>query len=170
MLTLPLFALRRMAETIPFLPPFFPPPEISSFWGTSTALTPSGTQEVLPTPMGKKYSTGSSFVTSFPLNDPDIPTLLHRSFPDISLLPSLSHFPAPEVMKIARLTSPLPDVLRLSLPRLRNGRQLALLSRPNLTLNLYTLFFTLSLALLSLLQTSPTVPLLGSRLRSSPIS
>ena len=31
----PLFAPpRRMAESIPFLPPFFPPPEISSFWGT----------------------------------------------------------------------------------------------------------------------------------------
>ena len=46
----PLFALlRRMAEPTPFLTPFFPPPEISSFWGTSTAITPSGTQEVLPT-------------------------------------------------------------------------------------------------------------------------
>ena len=31
----PLFAPpQRMAEPIPFLPPFFPPPEISSFWGT----------------------------------------------------------------------------------------------------------------------------------------
>ena len=61
----PLFApLRRMAEPTPFLLPFFPPPEISSFWGTSIAITPSGTQEVLPTPAGRKYSTGSSLLTS----------------------------------------------------------------------------------------------------------
>ena len=34
---------QRMAEPIPFLPPFFPPPEIFSFWGTSIAITPSKT-------------------------------------------------------------------------------------------------------------------------------
>ena len=63
----PLFAPpQRMAEPIPFLPPFFPPPEISSFWGTSIAITPSGTQEVLPTPAGRKYSSGSSPLTSSP--------------------------------------------------------------------------------------------------------
>ena len=55
---------QRMAKPIPSLPPFFPPPEISSFWGTSIAITPSGTQEVLPTPAGRKYSTGSSLPTS----------------------------------------------------------------------------------------------------------
>ena len=55
-----------MAEPIPSLPPFFPPPEISSFWGTSIAITPSGTQKVLPTPVGRKYSTGSSLLTSSP--------------------------------------------------------------------------------------------------------
>ena len=45
----PLFApLRRMAEPTRFLPPFFPPSEISLFCGTSIAITPSGTQEVLP--------------------------------------------------------------------------------------------------------------------------
>ena len=67
MCTLPLFApLRRMAEPTPFLPPFFSPPEISLFWGTSIAITPSGTQEVLPTLVGRKYSTGSSLLTSFP--------------------------------------------------------------------------------------------------------
>ena len=61
----PLFALpRHMAEPTPFLSPFSPSPEISSFWGTSTAITPSGTQEVLPTLMGRKYSTGSSLLTS----------------------------------------------------------------------------------------------------------
>ena len=55
-----------MAEPIHSLPQFFPPPEISSFWGTSIAITPSGTPEVLPTPTGKKYSTGSSPLTSSP--------------------------------------------------------------------------------------------------------
>ena len=57
--------------------------------------------------------------------------------------------PLTKVMKIARLTSPLLDVPRQSSlsPRLRYGRRLALFSRLNLTLNLYTLFFTLSLAL-----------------------
>ena len=44
--------LQRMAEPTRFLPPLFPPPEISSFWGTSIAITPSGTQEVLLTPRG----------------------------------------------------------------------------------------------------------------------
>ena len=63
----PLFAPpQRMAESIPSLPPFFPPPEISSFWETSIAITPSGTQEVLPTPVGRKYLTGSSLLTSSP--------------------------------------------------------------------------------------------------------
>ena len=47
----PLFANPQwMAELIPFLPPFFHPPEISSFLETSIVITPSGTQEVLPTP------------------------------------------------------------------------------------------------------------------------
>ena len=64
--------------------------------------------------------------------------------------------------KIDRLTSPLPDVLRLSSPKLRNGRQLALFSRLNLTLNLCTLPFVLSLAHLPPLLTSQTVPLPGS--------
>ena len=49
----PLFVLlRRMTESTPFHPPFFPPPEIYSFWGNSIAITPSGTQEVLPIPRG----------------------------------------------------------------------------------------------------------------------
>ena len=60
----PLFALfQRMAGLTPFLPPFFSPPENSSFCGTLAAITPSGTQEVLPTP-AEKYSTGSSLLTS----------------------------------------------------------------------------------------------------------
>ena len=67
----PLFAPpRRMAEPTPFLPRFFPPPEISSFWGTSIAITPFKTQEEPPTPAGRKYSTGSSPLTSFPSMTP----------------------------------------------------------------------------------------------------
>ena len=63
MFTLPLFSLlRRMAEPTRFLPHA----EISSFWGTSIAITPSGTQKVLPILMGRKYSIGSSLLTSFP--------------------------------------------------------------------------------------------------------
>ena len=39
----PLFAPpHRMTELTPFLPPFFPPREIVSFWGTSIAITPLG--------------------------------------------------------------------------------------------------------------------------------
>ena len=57
-----------------------------------------------------------------------------------------------EVMKFVTLTAPLSDVLRLSLPRprlrLRHRRRLALPSHLNLTVNLYTLSFTLLLALL----------------------
>ena len=76
--------------------------------------------------------------------------------------------PLTEVMKIARLTSLLPDALCLSSPRLRHGRPLALLFCPNLTLNLYTLIFALLLALFPPLLTPPTVHLSGSGLRSLP--
>ena len=78
-----------MAEQTPFLPPFFPPPEILSLWGTSIAITPFGTQEVLLTPRGGSIRLGRLL----PLNDPDTPTLLHcfsgsHSSPDISFAPS----------------------------------------------------------------------------------
>ena len=93
---------RRMAEPTPFLDPFFPSPEIFLFWGTSIAITPSGTQEVLPIPAGRKYLTGSSLLTSSPsmtLTHPPLSiaplalTLSHRSpgsvsSPDISFAPS----------------------------------------------------------------------------------
>ena len=49
-----------------YFSPFFPPPEISSFWETSIAIIFSGTQEVLPNPAGKKYLTGLSLLTSSP--------------------------------------------------------------------------------------------------------
>ena len=61
MCMLPLFALfRRIAEPTPY-----PPPEISSSWGTSIAITPSGTQRVLPTPVERKYLIESSIVMLF---------------------------------------------------------------------------------------------------------
>ena len=64
---LPLSALpQRMAEPISSITPFFSFPEISSFWETSIAITPSGTQEVFPTPAGRKYSTGPSPLISSP--------------------------------------------------------------------------------------------------------
>ena len=50
-----------------FFLPFFPPPQISSFWGSSIAITLSRTEEVLLTPVGRKYLTGSSPLTSSPL-------------------------------------------------------------------------------------------------------
>ena len=86
----PLFAPpQRMAEPIPSLPPFFPPPEISSFWETSVAITLFGTQELLPTPAGRKYSTGSSPQTSSPSM-----TLTHLPF---SIAPLLT-FPLPPLL------------------------------------------------------------------------
>ena len=88
---------QRMVEPIPSLPPFFPLPEISSFLGTSIAITPFGTQESLPTPVGRKYLTGSSPLTSSPSM-----TLTH---PPFSIAPLL--------------TSPLPPLL---LPFLAPGR------------------------------------------------
>ena len=57
---------QQMADSIPFPPPSFPPPKISSFWETSIAITLFRTQESLPTPAGRKYSTGSSPLTSSP--------------------------------------------------------------------------------------------------------
>ena len=275
-----------MAKPTSFLPPFFPPPEISSFWGTSIAITPFETQEAPPTSVGRKYSIGPSLLTSsssmtlthllfsitslavtplltFPLLPPLSPFLAHgrcyRTWVLISYqffylslfhptnvplpsifrqpagitLPSYFDFHCPSAEKysplslssaatvftslalnatkssipfsrikhhskawwfaeveeavserskvfavahksdkIARLTSLLLDMLRLSSQkqRLRHGRQLALPSRPNQTVNLYTLFSTLLLALLHPLLTSPTVPLPGNRLWSLPIT
>ena len=83
--------------------------------------------------------------------------------------------PITEVMKIARLTSPLLDATRQSSPRprLRHGRRLALLFCPNQTQKLYTLFFALSLALLPRLPpllTFPTILSIGNRLRFMPLN
>ena len=61
--------------------------------------------------------------------------------------------PLTEVMKIARLISPLLNAPCQSSPRprLRHGRRLALFFLPNQTRKSYTLFFALSLTLLPLL-------------------
>ena len=116
-----------MAESTPFLPP----PEISLFWGTSIAITPSGTQEVLPTPKGRKYSTESSPLTS-------------------SLSMTLTHLPfyiAPLAVA-PPLTSPLLPLLLLFLAPGWCFRTLVLITYQ---------FFYLSLALRSFAPTS--VPL-----------
>ena len=89
-----------MAEPTPFLPLFFPPREISSFWDTSIAITPSGTQKVLQTPAGRKYSTGSYFLTSSPsmtLTHPpfSIAPLVVTPFLTSPLLPFILPFLAP---------------------------------------------------------------------------
>ena len=94
----PLFApLQRMAEPIPSLPQFFPPPAISSFWGTSIAITRFGTQEGTSDPRGEEVFDWVISSDLLPLNDPDTPTLLHRSSgsrssPDISFAPSTLAF------------------------------------------------------------------------------
>ena len=96
MCTLPPFAfLRRMAEPTSFLPPFFPPPKISLFWGTSIAITSSGIQKVLPTPAGRKYSIGSSLLTFSP--SMTMTYLLFSVAPSLTfpLLLPLSPFHAP---------------------------------------------------------------------------
>ena len=83
---------QRMAEPIPSIPPFFPPPEISSFWGLqlpslllwdSRGTSDSREEEVFD------WAISSDLL---PHNDPDTPTLLHRSTrsrssPDISFAP-----------------------------------------------------------------------------------
>ena len=76
-----------------------------------------------------------------------------------------------EVMKIARLTSLLLGLSSQSSPRLRHGRRLALFSHRNLTLNLYTFSFALSLALfLPPVLISLTVLIPGSLLRFTPLT
>ena len=58
----PLFAPpQRMAEPISFLPPFFPPPEITSFWGTSIAITTLGLKRYFRLPRGGSIRLGYFF-------------------------------------------------------------------------------------------------------------
>ena len=163
----PLFAPpQRMAEPTSFLPSFFSPSEISSFLGTSIVITPSGTQEVLLTPAGRKYSTGSSPLTSSPSMTLTQPPF---SIAPLAVAPLLTSPLLPLLFFL--LTSPFSS--SSPRPRLRHGRLLALLFYLNLTLNLCTLFFAISLALLPRLPpllTSPTAFLPGNWLRSMPLT
>ena len=282
---------QRTAEPIPSLPLFFPPPEISSFLGDFNCHHPLWDSRGTSVPSGEEVFNWVIASDLLPLNDPDTPTLLHRSSgsrssPDISFAPSTLAFscswevlqdlgsdhlpillsilslrsiaptsvPLPsifrklagmtlpptltltvpqqrntrlfpmlllslplwhwmwpnlpflsaasnallksggllrwkkrlvkdarlsllltEAMKIARLTSPLLDAPRQSSPRprRRHGRRLALLFHLNLTLNLCTLYFALSLALLPRLPpllTFLTVLFPGDRLQSMPLT
>ena len=87
MFILHLFAfLRRIAESTHFLPPFFPPPEIfipenfnshHPFWGLRGTSDPHG-EELF------NWVISSDLLS---LNDPDIPTLFHRSSPDTFFAP-----------------------------------------------------------------------------------
>ena len=128
----PIRSSQRMAEPTPSLPPFFPPPEISSFWGTSIAITRFGTQEVLPISVGRKYFTGSSPQTSSPSM-----TLTH---PPFSIAP-LAVAPL--------LTSPLLLLLLLFLAPGRCFRTWVLTTYQ---------FFYLSLSLRSFTPTSVPLP------------
>ena len=133
-----------MAEPIPSLPQFFPPPEISSFWGTSIAITSSGSQEVLPTPMGMTYLTGSSLLTSSPSM-----TLAH---PPFSIAP----------LAVAPLLTSL--LLPLLLPFLAPGRCFR-----TWVLTIYQLFY-LSLSLWSIAPTSIPLPSIFRKLAGMTLS
>ena len=55
----PLFAPpQRMAEPIPSLPPFFPPPEISSFWGLQLPSPALGLKRYFRPPWGGSIRLG----------------------------------------------------------------------------------------------------------------
>ena len=117
---------------------FSPPPEISLFGGTSIAFTPSGTQEVFPTLMGRKYATRSSLLTSSPSM-----TLTH---PPFSIAP---------LAVAALLTSPL---LPLLLPFLAPGRCFR-----TWVLTTYQ-FFYLSISLRPIAPTSVPLPSIFQKL------
>ena len=96
MCMLPLFALlRRIAEPNPFLPPFFSPPDISFFWSTSIAITPSGIQKILPSPVGRKYSIELSLLTSSPSMTLTYPPFSIAPLLTSPMLPPLLLFLAP---------------------------------------------------------------------------
>ena len=55
MCTPPIRSSPTDGKTDSFSPSILPSSRISSFWGTSIAITPSGIQDVLPTPTKRKY-------------------------------------------------------------------------------------------------------------------
>ena len=117
MCMLPLFALRRIAEAIPFLPPFFLPPEISLFWGSSIAITPSKTRKALPTPMKRKYSIGSSHLTSSPSMTS---TYLLFSIIPLAVTPPLTRFSKFNQIIILLATFHCPNYLFLTRNRYKH--------------------------------------------------
>ena len=97
----PLFAPpQQMAEPIPFLPQFFPPPEISSFWGDFNCHHPIWDLRGTSDPCREEVFDWVISSDLLPLNDPDTSTLLHRSSgsrfsPESPFLPLLLLFLAP---------------------------------------------------------------------------
>ena len=82
-----------MAEPNPFLPSFFPPPEISFILGDFTCHHPLWDSRVTSDPRREEVFDWVISSDLLPLNDSDTPTLLHRlsgsrSYPDISFAPS----------------------------------------------------------------------------------
>ena len=143
---------QRMAKLTPFLPPSFLPPQISSFLGTSIVITPSRTQKVLPTPVGRKYSTGSFLLTSSPsmtlTHPPFFIAPLAVALPLTSLLlPPLLPFPAPGrcyrtwvliIYQIFYISLSLRSIIPTSIPLPSIFRKLAGMALP-LTLTLTVL-------------------------------
>ena len=81
MFMLPLFTLLRwMAKLTPFLPPYFPPPEISLFWGTLIAITPLGFKRYFRPPWRGSIRLGHLFrpppPPQWPWHDYSSPLLL----------------------------------------------------------------------------------------------
>ena len=74
---------QRIAKPTPFLPTFFAPPEISLFWGVQLP-SPHWDSRGTSDPCGEEVFDWVISSDLLSLNDPDIPTLLHRSPPDIS--------------------------------------------------------------------------------------
>ena len=72
-----------MVEPTPFLPPFFPPPEISSFWGLQLP-SPLWDSRRTSDPCGEEAFDWVISSDLLPLNDYDLPTLLDRFSPEIS--------------------------------------------------------------------------------------
>ena len=84
---------RPMTELTLFLPPFFPPPEIPSFWGNFNCHHPLWDSRVTSNLRREEVFDWVIFSDLLPLNDPETLTLLHRSSgsrssPDLSFDPS----------------------------------------------------------------------------------
>ena len=119
------------------------PPSAHSISPSSASLPPSlapGRPSTPPAPSPPSAAKSCIFLAASNalLNPGGLLRWNKRLVKDARLL-----LPLTEMMKIARLPSPLLDAPLQSppRPRLRHDRRLALLSHLSLTLNLYTLFF-----------------------------